>query len=63
MTQDRRWRLRVGAVLPRGARVASVRLDGRTIRAFRVVDTARGRQVWVDGGSGRGTTRLVVRTR
>ncbi|GAB3655921.1 hypothetical protein GCM10027596_09520 [Nocardioides korecus] len=61
--QTRRWRLQIGAVLPAGARVSSVRLDGRRARAFRVVSTARGRQVLVDGGTGRGTTRLVVRLR
>ena len=58
--QTGRWDLAVGAVLPKGARVAGVRLDGREV-AYRVTTTARGRQVVVDGGDRRGTTDLVVR--
>ena len=60
--QSDRWRLRIGAVLPAGARVQSVRLDGKT-HGYRVVDTARGRTVLADGGDGRGTSELVVRLR
>jgi hypothetical protein len=57
--QDRRWRLTIGAVLPSGARVTSVRLDGHRAR-FQVVRTSRGREVLVNGGRGTGLTRLVV---
>jgi hypothetical protein len=60
--QSDRWRLRIGAVLPAGARVQSVRLDGKA-HGYRVVDTARGRTVVADGGSERGTSELVVRLR
>ena len=60
--QSARWQLRIGAVLPAGARVTSVRLDGKA-HGFRVLDTARGRTVVADGGSERGTSELVVRLR
>ena len=60
--QSDRWRLRIGAVLPAGARVQSVRLDGKAY-GYRLVDTARGRTVVADGGSERGTSELVVRLR
>ena len=60
--QNRRYRLTVGALLPRGSQVRSVRVDGHPA-PFRVVGTARGRQVRVDGGSGLGRTRLVVTLR
>jgi hypothetical protein len=60
--QSNRRRLRIGAVLPAGARVQSVRLDGRA-HGYRVLDTARGRTVVADGGSDRGTSDLVVRLR
>ncbi|NJC86647.1 glycogen debranching protein [Planosporangium mesophilum] len=45
-------RLTVGAVLPAGAGVAGVKLDGHRA-AYRVVRTARGTQVVVDTGAGR----------
>ena len=60
--QSKRWHLTVGAVLPAGARVARVRLNGHRAHV-RVVPTARGRQLLVNAGSGRGTKRLVVRLR
>jgi hypothetical protein len=50
-------RLSMGAVLPAGAAVAGVRLDGHPVE-YRVVTTARGTEVHVDTGSGRHT--LVV---
>jgi hypothetical protein len=55
-----RARLTVGAVLPAGADVAGVTLSGRGA-AFRVVDTARGRDVLVDAGAAAGTATPVVR--
>ena len=60
--QDRRWALTIGAVLPTGAKVASVRLDGHR-HDYRVVSTARGREVLVSGGHGRGRTTLRVALR
>jgi hypothetical protein len=60
--QTGRWRLVVGAVLPPGAEVRSVRVDGRPA-GFRVQTTARGRVLVADGGARRGTTHLVVRLR
>jgi hypothetical protein len=60
--RDRPWRLTVGAVLPRGGTVGSVRLDGHPA-SYDVVPTARGREVLVRAGSGTGTTRLVVTRR
>ncbi|HEV7899302.1 MAG TPA: hypothetical protein VGP31_15830 [Planosporangium sp.] len=50
-------RLSIGAVLPAGAAVAGVRLDGHHA-AYRLARTARGTEVVVDGGPGRHT--LVV---
>ena len=58
--QNRSWKLTIGALLPRGAAVRSVRLDGHRVR-YTVVQTARGRQVLVNAGRGRGTSELVVR--
>ena len=60
--QSGRWQLTIGAVLPAGAQVASVRLDGRGA-GHRVVQTARGRTLLVNGGHTRGRTDLVVRLR
>ncbi|MDX6301375.1 MAG: hypothetical protein QOF53_2589 [Nocardioidaceae bacterium] len=57
-----RWHLTVGAVLPKGADVAAVRLGGHAVR-FHVLTTARGHEVRVDAGRGVGTSRLVVRLR
>ncbi|MCW2848318.1 MAG: hypothetical protein JWR90_2292 [Marmoricola sp.] len=62
VVQTGRWRLRIGAVLPPGARVRSVRLDGRAAD-YRTLSTARGRVVVADGGARAGTTDLVVRLR
>jgi hypothetical protein len=54
-------RLTVGVVLPRGAGVATVRLDGRAV-AYRLVSTTRGTQVLVDAGAGgRHTLRVTLR--
>ncbi|MBO0828438.1 MAG: hypothetical protein J2P24_11720 [Streptosporangiales bacterium] len=50
--------LTVGAVLPAGASVSGVRLDGQAA-AYRVVSTSRGEEVLADGG-GRGTHALTV---
>jgi hypothetical protein len=58
--QTRPWRLTVGALLPEGAHISSVRLDGHPV-TYRVVTTARGQEVRVNGGRARGATRLVVR--
>ncbi|MEP6814752.1 MAG: hypothetical protein ABI873_04280 [Marmoricola sp.] len=60
--QSRRWQLTIGALLPTGSSVVSVRLDGHPA-TYDVVRTARGREVLVNGGRGRGTTQLVVRLR
>jgi hypothetical protein len=54
-------RLSVGAVLPSSATVADVRLDGHDV-GYRVVVTARGTEVVVDGGTG-GRHTLVVELR
>ena len=54
-TRTGAWALTIGAVLPTGAHVASVRLDGHR-HGYRVVSTARGREVLVSGGHGRGRT-------
>ena len=62
MRQSRHDRLTIGALLPTGKHVRSVRLDGRKA-TYRVVSTARGRQVRVNGGKGLGVTDLVVRFR
>ncbi|MGZ4457851.1 MAG: glycogen debranching protein [Nocardioidaceae bacterium] len=56
------WALTVGALLPAGAHVASVTVDGSNA-AYRVIQTARGSEVVADGGSAPGTTALVVRLR
>lgn len=55
-------RLTIGALLPRGARVVSVTLDGHPA-SYDVVQTARGKQVRVDAGNNKGTSKLVVTTR
>jgi hypothetical protein len=60
--QDKRWHLTIGAIVPTGKKVTRVRLDGHRVN-FRVVPTARGREVLVNGGSGRGVSRLVVRVK
>ena len=55
-------RLTIGAVLPAGAGVRAVRLDGRRA-SYDVVTTARGREVRVDAGATPGTSDLVVTLR
>jgi hypothetical protein len=62
VTRHGRTALTIGAVLPDGTEVRSVRVDGRTVDA-RLVDTARGLEVRVPLGAGSGTDELVVRTR
>ena len=57
--RDGRLQLTIGAVVPAGSTVQSVRLDGERVRA-RLVETARGLEVRVDAGLGRGSSRLVV---
>ncbi len=57
--RDGRLQLTIGAVVPAGSTVQSVRLDGDRVRA-RLVETARGLEVRVDAGLGRGSSRLVV---
>ncbi|GLZ15716.1 hypothetical protein Acsp04_59510 [Actinomadura sp. NBRC 104425] len=54
--------LRIGQVLPSGAKVASVTLDGRRVSAT-VRRTARGDEVVVDAGARRGTATLVITLR
>jgi hypothetical protein len=56
------WRLTLGAMLPSGAHVTAVRLDGRRV-GHHVVTSARGREVVVDAGSSRGVSDLTVRYR
>ncbi len=60
--QSFRVRLRLGVLLPSGARVRSVRLDGHRT-SYDLVRTARGTQVRVHAGRSRGTSDLVVRLR
>ena len=60
--QDRRYQLKIGALLPAGRHVGSVTVDGHKA-PYRVVSTARGREVRVNGGKGLGVTDLVVRLR
>jgi hypothetical protein len=48
----------IGYTLAHGARPLSVRLDGRTVHKYRVVDTNRGAEVTVATGPGQHT--LVV---
>jgi hypothetical protein len=60
--QDRRYRLTIGALLPAGRHVGSVTVAGHKA-PYRVVSTARGREVRVNGGKGLGVTDLVVRLR
>jgi len=53
--------LTIGHVLPAGADVAGVTLDGRGV-SFTTLETARGTEVVVDAGTTRsGTSTLVVR--
>jgi hypothetical protein len=51
--------LLIGQVLPSGAKVASVTLDGRSA-AYTVRQTARGSEVVADAGSRRGASVLVI---
>ncbi len=54
-----RMDLTVGATLPRGAHVASVRVNGTKVKA-KLVTTTRGLEVRVAVGQGQGRTTLVV---
>jgi hypothetical protein len=60
--QDRRYALTIGALLPKGKHAGKVTVDGKKV-PYRVVATARGREVRVGGGSGVGRTDLVVTLR
>ena len=51
--------LLLGHVLPNGAKVAKVTLDGR-LTAYDVRQTARGHEVVVDAGKRPGTRKLVI---
>ena len=51
--------LTIGALLPEGASVSGVQLDGSKAK-YQVVSTARGREVLVDAGNGTGASTLVV---
>lgn len=62
VTRHGAMRLTIGAVLPPGASVEDVTLDGKPV-GHQVVSTARGRQVLVQAGSGTGTSDLVVSLR
>ncbi len=55
-------RLAIGAVVPRGSDIRSVRLDGQRVKPT-LVRTARGLEVRVRVGLGSGTSKLVVRLR
>jgi hypothetical protein len=59
VTRSNTLKLTIGGVLPRGATVKRVTLNGSKAR-YQVVPTARGRQVLVNAGSGTGTSTLVV---
>jgi len=52
--------LLIGHVLPDGAAVSSVTLDGEPTDAYEVRSTARGAEVVLDAGIGTGTSTLVV---
>jgi len=54
--------LTIGAVLPDGASVGTVRLDGRSV-PYQVVRTARGAELRVDAGTVSGSTTLMVTLR
>jgi hypothetical protein len=61
VTSSVRCGLSLGAVLPSGAAVAGVRLDGHRV-AYHLVTTARGTEVHVDAGSsGRHTLEVTLR--
>jgi hypothetical protein len=51
--------LTIGQVLPTGATVRSVDLDGHDV-GYRIVNTARGQEVVVDAGTGTGPSNLSV---
>ncbi len=62
VTRHGRIALTVGSVLPRGARVASATLNGRTVRPH-LVRTARGLEATVARGPGQSASTLVVTIR
>ncbi|WP_432479727.1 hypothetical protein [Nocardioides sp. GXQ0305] len=59
VTRDLSAELTIGHVLPEGAEVSAVTLDGEPA-TYDVRDTARGQEVVVDAGAGSGTRVLVV---
>ncbi|MCW2811889.1 MAG: hypothetical protein JWP61_2347 [Friedmanniella sp.] len=59
VTRHARMALTVGATLPRGSHVASVRVNGTKVKA-KLVTTTRGLEVRVPVGQGQGRTTLVV---
>ncbi len=62
VTRSHAWKLTIGALLPQGATVSAVTLDGKDV-AYEVARTARGSQVRVAAGARTGTSTLVVRLR
>ncbi len=62
VTRSRDWKLTIGALLPKGATVGTVTLDGQDV-AYDVARTARGSQVRVEAGARTGTSTLVVTLR
>ena len=62
VTRHGRLDLTIGAVLPRGSRVASATLNGRAVTP-RLVPTSRGLEARVPGGLGQGISALVLTTR
>ncbi|HZA04459.1 MAG TPA: glycogen debranching protein, partial [Propionibacteriaceae bacterium] len=55
-------RLTIGAVVPRGAEIRSIRLNGKRVEAH-LVRTARGLEVQVPAGRGSGVSELRVTVR
>jgi hypothetical protein len=59
VTRSTKWQLTIGALVPEGASVRSVTLDGHRV-PHQVAQTARGTEVRVDAGNRKGTSTLVV---
>jgi hypothetical protein len=53
-------RVVIGHTLPRGQRPESVKLDGRTVRDYRLVQTNRGAEVTVSTSEGRHTLTITT---
>ena len=62
VSRDGRVGLRIGTVLPRGARIATATLDGRRVRPA-LVPTTRGLEAVVKARGGRGVATLIVTIR